>query len=105
MNHDDDDMPQDSTVNTGAEIELDARSEINAVLDDLESLLKNGEVIGSLTLQGVNASIALVAVEGLRHYLQNQKVEAADDFGTVTEEIRGRLAAVSGSDGLNGQGG
>ena len=92
MNHDDD-QPLDSTVNTGAEIELDPAVEIGAVLDDLEALLKNGEVIAALTLKGVNASIALVAVEGLRHYLTNKKAEAVDDFATAMEEIRGRLAA------------
>jgi hypothetical protein len=87
-----DDEPLESTVNTGAEIDLDPVVEIGALLDDLEALLKNGEVIAALTGKGVNASIALVAVDGLRHYLQNKKGEAADDFGTVTEEIRGRLA-------------
>jgi hypothetical protein len=87
-----DDEPLESTVNTGAEIDLDPVVEIGALLDDLEALLKNGEVIAALTGKGVNASIALVAVDGRRHYLQNKKGEAADDFGTVTEEIRGRLA-------------
>ena len=96
MNHDDDDdddEPLDSTVNTGAEIDLDPVVEIGALLDDLEALLKNGEVITALTIKGVNASIALVAVDGLRHYIANKKGEAADDFDTVTAEIRGRLAA------------
>ena len=88
-----DDEPLESTVNTGAEIDLDPVVEIGAVLDDLEAMLKNGEVIAALTGKGVNASIALVAVEGLRHYIENKKSEAADDFDTVTAEIRSRLAA------------
>ena len=92
MSYDNDDEPLESTVNTGAEIDLDPVVEIAAILDDLEALLKNGEVIAALTAKGVNASIALVAVDGLRHYLQNKKGDAADDFDTVTEEIRGRLA-------------
>jgi hypothetical protein len=92
MSQDNDDEPLESTVNTGVEIDLDPVVEIGALLDDLEALLKNGEVIAALTGKGVNASIALVAVDGLRHYLQSKKGEAADDFGTVTEEIRGRLA-------------
>jgi hypothetical protein len=94
-----DDDPLESTIDNGIEITLDPSREISAVLDDLEALLKNGEVIGVLTGRGVNASIALVAVDGLRHYLQNKKAEAADDFATVTEEIRGRLAATSGGAG------
>ena len=36
---------------------------------------------------------ALVAATGLRNYIAGNKVEAADDLGTVAEEIRGRLAA------------
>lgn len=81
----------ETTVDTGVEINLDPSAEIAAVIDDLESLLKNGEVIAKLTAGGVNASLALVAIDGLRHYLAGQKVEAADDFGTVAEEIRARL--------------
>ena len=104
MSHDDDE-PLESTVNTGAEIDLDPAVEIGAVLDDIEALLKNGEVIAALTIKGVNASIALVAVEGLRRYLANKKAEAADDFATVTEEIRARLAArrEASDDGANGK--
>lgn len=91
------------TIDNGVEVTLDPSREIGAVMDDLESLLKNGEVIGALTGRGVNASIALLAIEGLRHYLQNNKVEAADDFATVAEEIRGRLAASSGGSEKGGE--
>lgn len=103
MSNDRDD-PLENTVSTGEEITLDPTQEIEAVLDDLEALLKNGEVIGALTAKGVNASIALVAVDGLRHYLRNKKAESADDFATVTEEIRGRLAAAppGGENGKRG---
>jgi hypothetical protein len=95
----------ETTVDTGVEINLDAGAELTAVLDDLEALLKNGEVIGGLTAKGVNASLALVAIDGLRNYLAAKKSEAADDFATVADEIRGRLAATAkaaaakGSDG------
>jgi len=98
---DDDDLLE-TTINQGEEVSLDPSREIGAVLDDLEALLKNGEVIGALTTKGVNASIALVAIGGLRHYLRNNKAEAAEDFATVTEEIQGRLAA--SKQGANGQG-
>ena len=91
----------ETTVDTGVEINLDPSAEIAAVIDDLESLLKNGEVIGKLTSAGLNASLALVAIDGLRHYLAGQKAAAADDFGTVAEEIRARLA-ISGALGGDG---
>ena len=91
MKHDDDDLIN-RTLDPGTEIVLDPSIELDAVLDDLEALLKNGEVIGHLTDKGINASIALVATGGLRHYLEGRKAEAAEDLGTVSEEIRGRLS-------------
>lgn len=71
----------------------DPGPEIAAVFDDLETLLKNGDVIAALTERGINASIALLAAHALRAYLSAQKAEAAEDFTTVAEEIRGRLDA------------
>lgn len=100
MSQDDDDNEVETTVTSGAEITLDPMGELGAVFDDLEALLKNGDVIESLTLRHVNASLALVALEGLRAYLSGDKAQAADDLGTVAEEIRGRLA-VSGEDGAS----
>jgi hypothetical protein len=83
----------ENTFDGGVEVTLDPAAEIGAVFDDLESLLKNGDVIGALSGKGVNASLALLAVDGLRHYLAGRKAEAAEDLGTVAEEIKGRLAA------------
>jgi hypothetical protein len=98
MSHsNDEDDPIETTLTTGIEVELDPKAEINAVVDDLEALLKNGDVIGALTAKGVNASIALLAVDGLRSYLAGDKKAAAEDFATAAEEIRGRLAAKSDS--------
>ena len=48
-------------------------------------------MIGALTTRGINASLALVAAGGLRAYLGGKKADAADDFATVAEEIRGRV--------------
>jgi hypothetical protein len=93
---DDRDDEVETTVSTGTEITLDPSAEIAAVFDDLEALLKNGDVIGALTARGVNASLALVAVQGLRSYLAGKKAEAADDFATVADEIRARIAAGAG---------
>lgn len=67
-------------------------AELSEVFDDLETLLKNPEVIGELSERGLNGSLALVAVEGLRSYLAGRKAEAAEDLRTVAEEIESRLA-------------
>lgn len=99
---DDDDNPLESTTDCYNEVALDPSREISAVLDDLEALLKNGEVIGILSARGINGSLALVAIDGLRNYLENKKAEAADDFATVAEEIRARLAASKGEPGPSG---
>lgn len=82
----------DKTIDTGEEMILDPMANLDAVMDDLEALLKSGEVIGALTNRGINASIAMLAASGLRSYLNGQKPEAADDLGTAAEEIRGRIA-------------
>jgi hypothetical protein len=68
------------------------RGELTQALDDLETLLKNGDVIAALTQRGINASIALLAVDGLRNYVAGRKMEGAGDFAAAAEEIRGRLA-------------
>ncbi len=83
----------ETTVDTGDEVAIDPRAELAAVLDDLEALLKNGEVVGALTVRGVNASLALLALSGLRAYLEGEKAAAADDLGAAAEEIRARAAA------------
>jgi hypothetical protein len=86
----------ETTLDTGMEVSIDPAAELSAVIDDLEALLKNGDVIGMLTARGVNASIALVAVSGLRAYVAGDKPAAAEDFVTVAEEVKGRLAAMGG---------
>jgi hypothetical protein len=75
---------------------MDPTAELHVVFNDLETLLKNGDVVGALTLREINASLALLAVQALRAYLADRKVEAAEDFATVSEEIRARLALSSG---------
>ena len=89
-----DDRDFETTMDTGMdEVSLDPNRELDAVLDDLEALLKSGEVIGALTSRGINASLALVAAHALRSYIKGKKAEAAEDFATAAEEIRGRIAA------------
>ena len=89
----DDEDELETTMTSEVESGVDPTAEIRAVLDELEVLLKNGDVIAALSARNVNASLALLAIEGLRAYLTGRKVEAADDFATTAEEIRARLAA------------
>jgi hypothetical protein len=93
-----DDDATEITTTTGVEVEIDPTREIAAVMDDLDALLKNGDVIDALTKKGINSSLALIALAGLRSYLEGDKVAAADDLGTAAEEILGR-AAMSKSQG------
>lgn len=81
---------------------IDPTAELNETLDDLEGLLKNGDVIGALTVRHVNASLALLAVDALRAYLADRKADAAEDFSTVAEEIRARLAISADDTPSNG---
>jgi diphthamide synthase (EF-2-diphthine--ammonia ligase) len=79
-------------------VEARIERELAAALDDLETLLKNAEVLAALTEEGLNASLVLVAAHGIRGYLLGNKLEAAEDFETVAEEIRVRVAGpVQGS--------
>jgi hypothetical protein len=63
---------------------------LNELFDELEQTLKEPTALAELTEKGVNASIALVAVQGLRAYLKGDNRQAADDLGTAADEIRMR---------------
>ena len=86
---DDDDDEGGSEL--GEVVTVDPSREIESLLDDMVTLLKNPDVIAGLTKRGVNASLARVAVDGLTAYLTGDKQQAADDLRTVAEEIEGRL--------------
>lgn len=73
--------------------EILAMKELREVFEDLDTLLKNPEVVAALTARGVNASLALVAADALVAYVEGDKERAAEDFGTVAEEVGARLAA------------
>jgi hypothetical protein len=92
MASEDDEDELERTMTSEVDPLIDPTGEIRAVLDELETLLKNGDVISALSARNVNASLALLAIEGLRAYLAGKKGEAADDFATTAEEIRARLA-------------
>jgi len=70
-----------------------ALKEIDDLFDELDGLLKNVDVESDLATRGVNVSLAIVAADGLRAYLHGDKARAADDLGTVAEEILARLKA------------
>ncbi|HVH43718.1 MAG TPA: hypothetical protein VM925_15295 [Labilithrix sp.] len=72
-----------------------AMKELDEVLEDLVTLLKDSEVGAELTSRGVNVSLAIVGAEGLAAYVHGDKARAADDLGTVAEEIKARLAGAS----------
>jgi hypothetical protein len=63
------------------------------VLGDLDTLLKNPDFGAAFAERGVNISLALVAVDGLRAYLEGDKARAAEEFGTVAEEVASRMVA------------
>lgn len=69
-----------------------AMREIDEVLDDLDTLLKNNEVGAELAERGVNIALALTAAAGLRAYLHGDKGAAIEDLGTVLEEIAARAS-------------
>jgi hypothetical protein len=83
----------DKTHKTLMEVAAEPVAKFGALVSELESLLKSGEVATTLAERGLNASLALCAVLGLRCYLEGKKAEAAEDFATVAEEIRSRLGA------------
>jgi len=93
VSRDNDSDDLDTTLPSGGVLAIDPSREISAVFDDLEDLLKNGDVVGALSARGINPSLALVAVQGLRAYLTGNKAQAADDLGMVAEEITARLDA------------
>ncbi|EYF08328.1 hypothetical protein [Chondromyces apiculatus] len=99
MRDDDDDDDDDDRIPVGA---VDPTREISAIFDDLETLLKNGDVVAALTKRDVNASLALVAIDGLRAYLENRKADAVEDLSTVAEEIKMRMQLSSTSRHGNG---
>jgi hypothetical protein len=69
-----------------------ALRELDEVLDDLDTLLKNAEVGAELAGNGVNIALALTAAAGLRAYLHGDKGSAIEDLGTAVEEIAARAS-------------
>jgi hypothetical protein len=66
--------------------------ELDEVLTEVASLLKNNDVVGALTARGVNASLALTVAYGLEAYLHGDKLVAIEELGTALEEISRRAS-------------
>jgi hypothetical protein len=82
--------------------ETAAMKELREVFEDLDTLLKNPEVGAELTARRVNVSLAIVAAEALLAYVEGDRERAAEDFDTVAEEIKTRLAvSKAGKDGAS----
>lgn len=88
--------PEDleETMASPVSMVLDPRVDLKRMLGEIEWMLKEGGVVASLTSRGINASLALLVVQGLRAYvIDDDKAQAAQDFSTAAEEIFSRLAA------------
>jgi hypothetical protein len=70
----------------------DVESNLSNLLEELEAYAKNPAIALSLGARGINATLLLVAVQGLIAYVAGEKIAAAEDFETVAEEIRTRAA-------------
>lgn len=64
--------------------------DLGRLLGDVERLLKTPRVAESLATRSVNVSLALVALDGLRAYLEGEHGRAAEELGTAAEEIAAR---------------
>lgn len=91
MSHDDEDE-SDDLLKTIEMKSVDPTAEVEALLGELDDLLKNGDVGAALAAKGINGSVALLASQGLAAYLRGKKAEAADDLQAAAEEIKDRLA-------------
>ena len=66
-------------------------SEVDDVLAELETLLKNPDVGAALAEKGVNISLAMLAMDGLAAYLHGDKPKAVEDLTHFAEEVAARM--------------
>ena len=64
--------------------------EIDDVLEDLETLLKNTDVTSALAEKNVNASLAMLALDGLAAYLRGDKTKALEELHDFFDEVEHR---------------
>ena len=67
-----------------------ADKELDQLMDELGTLLKNPDVEAALAARNVNTSLAMLIADGLRAYLKGKKKQAVEDLGTAAEEIASR---------------
>jgi hypothetical protein len=60
------------------------------LLEEVTALLKDPHLAFDFARNGVNTSLALLAVQGTIAYLDGNKLRAAEDLATAAEEIRAR---------------
>jgi hypothetical protein len=65
-------------------------SEIDDVIAELETLLKNPDVGEALAAKGVNISLAMLAMDGLHAYLKGDKAKSVEDMTHFAEEVAAR---------------
>ena len=61
--------------------------ELDLVLDELDTLLKNPDVGALLTARGINTSLALLVADALHAYLHGKKKEAAEDLARPPRKL------------------
>ncbi len=74
----------------------DPLAELDAVFDELDTLLKDAEVGAELADKGVNVSLAITLAEGVRAYVHGDKESALLELSTATDEIAARMARARG---------
>lgn len=67
--------------------------EFEQVFAEILTLVKMGETGELLADRGVNTSLVMLGLDGLRAYIAGEKLKAAEDFETLAEELRIRSAA------------
>ena len=72
-----------------------AMAEVRDLFAELDALFKNPDLGSVLIARGINTSLAMVAADALRAYVEGDKARAAEDFATVAEEIARRHAETS----------
>jgi hypothetical protein len=80
-----------------SESRFDPFKELDAVFDELDTLLKNPEVGSVLAGKGVNVSLAMTLADGVRAYVKGDKQKAILELSTATDEIAARMARSSGA--------
>lgn len=67
-----------------------AAREFSDLLDEVDDMLKMPDFIAHLAEKGVNSSLAMLAVEGLRAYTEGDRSKACEDLSAFVEEVRAR---------------